>query len=86
LSQVNEIVEAVSAFSNTKGGKIIIGVSRTGKVLGIEIGMDTIEWLTNKIVNNTDPSITINMRILRSGNKSNLATIVAKPGCFSLRK
>ena len=31
LSKPEEIVEAVSGLSNTKGGKILIGVSNNGK-------------------------------------------------------
>ena len=31
LSKLEEIVEAISGFSNTKGGKILIGVSNNGK-------------------------------------------------------
>ncbi len=38
LADINEIVEDVSAFANSKGWKIIIGISNSGKVLGIEIG------------------------------------------------
>jgi len=57
LSLINEIIEAVSAFSNTEGGKIIVGVSNNGKVLGVEIGKGTIENLANTIAQNTDPKI-----------------------------
>lgn len=29
LSQVNEIIETISGFSNTEGGKVIIGVCKS---------------------------------------------------------
>ncbi len=57
LSQINETIETISAFSNTEGGKIIIGVSKSGKVLGLDVGKDTVERLTNQISQNTDPKI-----------------------------
>ena len=57
LSQMNEIVETVSALSNTKGGRIVIGVSKSGKIIGVETGKDTIERLTNKIISNTEPKV-----------------------------
>jgi len=52
-----EIIEAISAFSNTEGGKIIVGISKSGKLLGADVGKDTIERLTNQISQNTDPKI-----------------------------
>lgn len=57
LSQRDKIMKSVSAFSNTKGGTIFIGVSDKGEVLGIEIGKKTLESLANKIKQNTDPEI-----------------------------
>jgi ATP-dependent DNA helicase RecG len=52
-----EIVETVSAFSNGIGGKILVGVSNSGKPIGITIGKNTVEDLTNKIVTNTEPKV-----------------------------
>lgn len=50
-----EIIKTISAFSNTKGGNIIIGISKLGKISGIKVGKDTLERLTNQIFQNTDP-------------------------------
>ena len=56
-SESKEIIKTISAFANTKGGTIFTGVSNSGKVLGVEIGKDTIERLVNQITQNTDPKI-----------------------------
>ncbi len=52
-----EIVETISAFANTKGGVILVGVDKKKEVCGVSIGKGTIEDLTNKILNNTEPKI-----------------------------
>jgi ATP-dependent DNA helicase RecG len=70
LSQINEIIENVSAFSNTEGGKIIIGVSKEGKLLGVDIGKDTIERLTNQISHNIDPKIRPRITVKKMDKKS----------------
>lgn len=57
LSQINDIIETIVAFANTEGGKVFIGVSKIGKIIGVQIGKDTIENLTNKISQNTDPKV-----------------------------
>ena len=57
LSQVNEIIETISGFANTEGGKIFIGVSNIGKIIGIQIGKSTVENFTNQISQHTDPKV-----------------------------
>jgi len=57
LSLKSEIGETVSAFSNTNKGKIIIGISDYGKIIGIEVGKKTLEGLANYIKQNTDNHI-----------------------------
>ncbi|MCD6311633.1 MAG: putative DNA binding domain-containing protein [Elusimicrobia bacterium] len=51
------IIKTIVAFSNSRGGKIIIGVSSSGKLSGVKIGRDTVENLTNRILQNTDPKV-----------------------------
>lgn len=57
LSQKSEIIKSVSAFSNTKGGFIIIGIDDKGNIIGVDIGRNTIESLANKVKQHTDPAI-----------------------------
>ncbi len=57
VGEWKEIIKTITAFANTRGGKIIIGISKSRELLGVEIGKDTIEHLTNKISQNTDPKI-----------------------------
>ena len=42
-SEWKEIVETVSAFSNIKGGTIVVGIGDDGKIHSIAIGKNTIE-------------------------------------------
>jgi len=57
LTEWRDIVETVSAFSNTKGGMIKIGVTDDGEIIGTKVGKNTIEKLANQIKQNTDPAI-----------------------------
>lgn len=77
LSSANEIVESISAFSNKDGGRILIGVSPSGKILEITIGKDTLEKLANKIVANTDPRVYPRMTVEKI-NEKNVIVIEVK--------
>ncbi|RLF30662.1 MAG: hypothetical protein DRM98_06480 [Thermoplasmata archaeon] len=65
----NEIGKTISAFSNTKGGIILIGVSDSGKIIGVTIGKNTIEELANYIKRNTDPKIYPSIKVKEVENK-----------------
>ena len=78
LSQTKEIVETISAFANTFGGKIIIGISNSGQIIGVEIGKSTIENLTNKIRQEIDPKIHPRINIKKAGN-TKIITIEVVP-------
>jgi len=65
----NETIETVVAFANAKGGIILIGVSDNGEVRGIKIGKDTVERITNKILQTTDPKIYPKISVRKIKNK-----------------
>lgn len=69
LSQIDEIIETISAFANAKGGEILIGVNNKGKIVGVEVGKDTMERLVNKIKDNLEPKIFPEIEIKELSNK-----------------
>lgn len=56
-SDIRGIIETISAFANTRGGTILIGVKDSKDIKGITIGKKTIEGIANRINQNTDPKI-----------------------------
>jgi len=69
LSDVNRIIEEIAGFANTSGGCLVIGVDEKGEVKGIGIGKNTIESLSNKITDNTDPRIYPKISVQEIGSK-----------------
>lgn len=62
LAEKEEILETISAFGTTKGGKILVGIEENKdgtikEITGIELKGKVIENLTNEIKQNTDPVI-----------------------------
>jgi ATP-dependent DNA helicase RecG len=55
LNEWREVVESVAAFATNKGGIVRIGIGPKGENAGIQLGRGTLEDLSNKIKQNTDP-------------------------------
>lgn len=57
LSLSEPIGKTICSFSNANGGTIVIGVTDSGRIKGVDVGKNTLEQLANKIKQHTDPKI-----------------------------
>jgi ATP-dependent DNA helicase RecG len=62
LAERKELLEPISAFANSKGGKIFVGIEENKdgsvkEIVGIRIRGKEIENLSNELKQNTDPVI-----------------------------
>jgi ATP-dependent DNA helicase RecG len=64
LAEKDQILETISAFSNSRGGAIYVGVDEARKVSGVQIGKKTLESLANDIKMATDPKIFPSIEII----------------------
>lgn len=67
LSDLDRVIEIICSFANKKGGTILIGVNN--KVKGINIGKDTLEKISNKIINSIEPNIYPEIKINKINSK-----------------
>jgi len=65
----NDAIIALCAFANTKGGKVYIGISDSGKIKGIDIKQETIPIIINEVKNKTYPNIIPDTEIIKAENK-----------------
>ncbi|MFH1151720.1 MAG: RNA-binding domain-containing protein [Nanoarchaeota archaeon] len=75
LAETTEILETISAFANTEGGEILVGIEENKdgsikEIIGISIKGKVIENLTNEVKQNTDPVIFPSIKIKRIKNKN----------------
>jgi ATP-dependent DNA helicase RecG len=71
-----ETIETLVAFSNTKGGTVYIGVSDAGKVIGTDIGKESVQNYINEIKTKTFPHIFPESEIMNCEGKTVLALYV----------
>ena len=52
-----ETIETVGALANTKGGTILIGISDTNEIKGVQVGRETLKDWANQISQSTEPRV-----------------------------
>ena len=68
-----EVIETIVAFANARGGKIFIGVSDTGEIVGVELNKESIQNWINQVKQNTSPSVIPNMEVVEIEEKQVVA-------------
>jgi len=59
-----EVIETVVAFANAIGGKILVGVTNTGEIIGLELSKESLQNWINQIKQNTSPTVIPDMNII----------------------
>ena len=65
-----EVIESIVAFANTKGGKVFIGVSDDGTVVGVELKQESLQNWVNQIKTTTQPSIIVDIEQITIEDKT----------------
>jgi len=63
-----EVIECIVAFSNTRGGKVIVGVNNDKNIAGITVSDETIQNWLNQIKQNTQPQVIPEVQTIEVSN------------------
>src|SRR5215510_5254557 len=65
-----EVIETIVSFSNTRGGRIFLGINGKKEISGIDVSEESIQKWTNEIKQTTQPVIFPNFNIIEIDNKT----------------
>ncbi|MFN8256688.1 MAG: ATP-binding protein [Bacteroidales bacterium] len=68
----HELIETIVAFSNSTGGKIIVGINQKKEFIGLVVNDETVQNWVNEIKTKTSPQIIPDVEILEFENKKYL--------------
>ncbi|MCA1785180.1 MAG: putative DNA binding domain-containing protein [Desulfobacteraceae bacterium] len=64
-----EAIETITAFANSTGGSVYIGIDNRGNIKGVEIGKETLQNWQNQIKLNTRPSLFPDIEVMDIDDK-----------------
>lgn len=64
-----QTIETLTAFANSKGGRVLIGVTDQGDLHGVQLGKETLQQWLNQVKLNTAPSIIPDIETITINNK-----------------
>ena len=65
-----DAIETLTAFANTKGGRVFIGVSDEGKIKGINLGKETVQSWINQVRQFTSQAIIPDIETVKINDKA----------------
>src|SRR5947209_12969779 len=80
LAELDNALRTVAAFASQEGGNIVFGVAPSGKVVGLEVGADTIEKLVQALRSRIDPKTAPVVRTASLGGRTVVVVEVAGTG------
>ena len=66
----NDVIISLTAFANTKGGKVIVGVNNSRNITGIAINHEKTKDWVNEIKQKTSPALIPDIEIIEVNNKN----------------
>lgn len=66
----SETIESLVAFANTVGGKVLVGVTDAGSIVGVSINPESVQNWINEIKNKTSPSLMPDVFVSETDNKT----------------
>ncbi|MDF1550966.1 MAG: putative DNA binding domain-containing protein [Bacteroidales bacterium] len=64
----HELIETLVAFSNSSGGKIIVGINQRNELVGVTVNDESVQNWLNEIKNKTSPQIIPDVEVIEIEN------------------
>lgn len=71
-----EAIETITAFANSEGGTLIIGVNDNGSITGVDVSSEKVQQYINQVKNGTEPPLIVDIESVTIEKKNIMITRV----------